>query len=274
MSRHGAFLLLAASSCAAITGLGDYEVGDDALLDGGRPDGGLTSAPSDARASTDGTIALSDGNVIAAPDASRVPTDAGMDATTSGPTCGRVSCVPSSATCTADACGDEKVWDNQGMDPVFRRIAGRCVMQKKGFLEAQLAGASSFAFEVGFKVGAVSATTEGNILELGAGGNAALTIVVANGKLKLCASTTSCTLGYELPPAASSDSLDVDVYGVYAENTWTAYLSVGTNVCPGAASVKSSAGAGNPVRLKLGCTQNTDECALAMDDATFSVIPK
>lgn len=271
VSRHGAFLLLAASSCAAITGLGDYEVGDDAFPDGGRPDGGLTSGPSDARASTDGTIALPDGNVIAPPDASSVPTDAGTDATTSGPTCGRVSCTPS-ATCTADACGDAKVWDNQGTSVVFLRTAGRCLMQKKGFLEAQLAGASSFAFEIGFKVGSVSDNTQGNIMELGAGGNTALTIVVANGKLKLCASTTQCTPGHSVP--SSSDMVDVDVYGVFAQNTWTAYLSVGTNVCPGAESVTSSATAGNPVRLKLGCTQNTDECTLAMDDATFSVIPK
>lgn len=271
MGRCGALgLLLLASGCAVVTGLADYEIDEGvALLDGG------SSTPSgDAGSSVDPGDPAADGGSPGEGSAG----DAGLDAAIPNlSTCSRSGCDKGDkTTCAADACGTTRGWNESG---TVQRHNALCSMSKSAFLSSALNPPARFAFEIGLTAAIVSAGGTVNLVELVPQvGDKALFAVVADGsgQVRLCRQGPVCTQPVKLdqggPGGGGGAKGALDVYGVRDGDRWTAFLSVGSNTCPGTESLTFTSNDQVPhLAAAIGCVNSTGTCSVDVANLTFSI---
>lgn len=275
-------------SCAAVAGLGDFE---------------LVDCPTGCDGGDATTTTLADGaTVITLPDGNIVPIDAsspdGGGSVDAGPTdldgaiavvpdC-RITTCPSTLGdhCSLESCTNAPVWtvtqDAGGAPPGmgFQVVSGRChpLARENGeaFVSNTLNGVGGDRFELDLHAyfqnmrtsPSSSATT---IMQVRFGKMVALRIEYTNGALEVC-NVSACI------PVNNSSFDQSSVVEVYA--TAGAHVSQGTAVvavgeadqtCTPQATIALPGPLVGDPSVDVGCVDSNDNCDFELDDAVFSV---
>lgn len=284
----GASAVLAA--CAAVTGLGDYEVVDCTGLCGDASDANEASSTSQPDAGgADGT------SFEAAPDAAGpdagivVVPDAGPPFT---PSCARVACPPGqpNVSCIDDTCvGPDSDWTevvkgnninfdraggSEGCEAELKNVSGGAV-DDSALLRGSLAGGSRYDFELRFVARRLSLTTSLMTIARVTSGATAIEVRIGDKDLRLCVNGL-CSETIDVPTwSQNAGATRFDVYGRWGSSVASSKVFLaagGATACDIRREMPLPAPASGALVASVGC--HSRPCSLTFDELSFSTIAR
>lgn len=277
------------AACAAVTGLGDYEVVDCAGACGEAGPDAITTAdafvpatPNDSGV-TDATVPPADSGDASVPvDSGDAGVDAGPPAYT--PSCARTSCagIAAPSVCTEESCDTQPKWQRDVQTTGnIRSNAGECMLDSGGSgsgrasLVGRIPGGSRYHFELRFR-----GSKRGNEVQSGpiatiTSGTTTITLQVTNDNATLCVNA-DCGPATNVPGLGANDgfSAHVDIYGWWGDSVTNGYVRLVAGA-PGACTARYERAlpkaASGEVEARLGCL--AAQCDTSLDEISFSQTP-
>lgn len=220
----GGLACLLLASCAALTGLGDYEIGADSVDGGGPTTSNDANFPADQAADAPATTSSASSSGASSSSSSGSP----------GPTvaCGP-TCAGADTTCFEEPCGSNLKWQANGM---VSRNDGSCVFRVPAYVTQTIDKEipSRFAVVLSFTL-AIGDVTEGTVAQILVNDKFVYSLTVdENFQLNRCNPTGPTSVGCaNVKTLVRDTALDLDLYAYFDGSTWRGSLAMGTNTCPG-----------------------------------------